>query len=197
MATGMDSIYPKGHQKLAAQIAETGAVITEFPLGVPVQAKHFPRRNRIVSGLSMGTLVVEASTRSGSLITAGLANEQGREVFVIPGSIYNPNARGCHRLIQQGAKLITTTHDIIAELGPLFTFTKAQKAVPIDRFSRPDKAEHTDLLNYMGDEITTIDDLVRRSRLTPADISSILLKLELQGIISAVPGGYLRTYYGK
>lgn len=182
MATGMDTLYPKEHENLATQITQKGGtIVSEFPLGVSVQAKHFPRRNRIVSGLSAGTLVVEASIRSGSLITAHLANEQGREIFAIPGSIYNPNARGCHQLIQEGAKLITTTQDIIEELGPLLAFTEeAPQEDPID------------LLRYIGHEITTVDDLVRRSRLTAADISSILLKLELRGIIKAIPGGYVR-----
>lgn len=182
MATGMDTLYPKEHENLATQITQKGGtIVSEFPLGVSVQAKHFPRRNRIVSGLSAGTLVVEASIRSGSLITAHLANEQGREIFAIPGSIYNPNARGCHQLIQEGAKLITTTQDIIEELGPLLALTEeAPQEDPID------------LLRYIGHEITTVDDLVRRSRLTAADISSILLKLELRGIIKAIPGGYVR-----
>ena len=192
MATGMDIIYPKENKKLAAEIpAAGGALVSEFPLSVTVQAKHFPRRNRIVSGLSIGTLVVEASVRSGSLITARLANEQGREIFAIPSSIYNPNARGCHQLIQEGAKLITSTKDILEELGPLLAFTKApNKPFSLQKNETPQQAS---LLACLGYEISTMDDLVRRSRLTAADISSILSKLELGGIISTVPGGYIRV----
>lgn len=208
MATGADIIYPKQHQSLATQISETGALVTEFPLGVTPHAKNFPRRNRIVSGLSVGTLVVEAGTRSGSLITARLAGEQGRDVFVIPGSIYNPNTRGCHQLIQQGAKLITCIDDISKELGPLIAFTqqhelKNNKDGAVDQnslhqktnrvFASPSKDSDEDLLLQCIDyEITTVDDMVRRSQLTAANISSILPKLELCGMVSALPGGYIR-----
>lgn len=226
MATGMDILYPKEHESLATQITQKGgALVSEYPLGVSVQAKHFPRRNRIVSGLSVGTLVVEASVRSGSLITARLANEQGREIFAIPGSIHNPNARGCHQLIQQGAKLVANVQDIIEELGhwitpplpsPIETLPPRTDTLPPRRMAgsgnnitgSPNECGMTatwqgntnseqdsqslSVLSCIGYEITTIDELVSRSRLTAADISSILLKLELRGMIKAIPGGYVR-----
>ena len=116
MGTGLDIVYPARHRDLAHKIAERGLIISEFPLGTPSKAQNFPRRNRVISGLSLGCLVVEANIDSGSLITARLATEQGREVFAIPGSIHSPVTKGCHQLIKQGAKLVETTQDILEEL---------------------------------------------------------------------------------
>jgi len=194
MGTGLDQVYPARHQQLAKQITERGALVSEFPPGTPPLAENFPRRNRIISGLSIGTLVVEAALRSGSLITARMALEQGREVFAVPGSIHNPLARGCHQLIRQGAKLVENTQDILEELG---TLTEAAlswhnaDAIP----SIPDKLDqqHAHVLNNLGFEPTSVDTLVERTGLTAESLSSILLVLELHNQIISVPGGsYVR-----
>ncbi len=191
MATGADRIYPSQHRDLAHAIAGGGALVTEFPPGTPPLAEYFPRRNRLISGLSLGVLVVEAAHRSGSLITARLAAEQGREVFAIPGSIHNPLARGCHALIRQGAKLVETAADILEELGPL----AAAGARPPDAASpeAPPPAEldedYRRLLEQLGGEPAPVDLLVERCGLTADVVSSMLLILELQGHVVAHPGG--------
>ncbi len=195
VGTGLDRVYPAAHRELAHRIAAQGALVSEFPLGTPPLASNFPRRNRIISGLSLGTLVVEAAAQSGSLITARLAAEQGREVFAIPGSIHNPKARGCHALIRQGAKLVETAQDILEELGALAAaaFEKAEgnEALPLD-------VEYQKLLACMGFEPVPIDQLVERSGLTPEAVSSMLLMLELQGYVAASPGGlYARLPKGS
>ena len=198
--TGLDRVYPAQQRELAHRIAEQGALVTEFPPGTPPLAANFPRRNRIISGLSLGTLVVEAALRSGSLITARLAAEQGREVFAIPGSIHNPLARGCHALIRQGAKLIETTGDIMEELAPLLgslafpaisgdeaPITDAEGSIKLD-------PEYLRLLEQIGFDPVTVDQLVERSGLTATSVSSMLLLLELEGHVSSAPGGrYYRT----
>ncbi|NOX76381.1 MAG: DNA-protecting protein DprA [Gammaproteobacteria bacterium] len=193
--TGLDRIYPARHRDLAHQIAEHGALVSEFPVGTPPIAANFPRRNRIISGLSLGTLVVEAALKSGSLITARLAAEQGREVFAIPGSIKNPLARGCHELVRLGAKLTEHPEDVLEELGPL-----AQVALP---GARPPSVENNpfdtlnpaedDLINTLGFEPTSIDTLVARSGLTAGGVSAMLLTLELQGRVTSSGGLYSRT----
>jgi len=212
--TGLDRVYPARHRELAHEIAGHGALISEFPLGTPALALNFPRRNRIISGLSLGVLVVEAAVQSGSLITARLAAEQGREVFAIPGSIHNPLARGCHALIRQGAKLVETAADILEELGPIAQVTadvqeraiaKGSTNVAGGRTPEATPARQTDgvgnitsglsvesltLLDCLGFDPTPVDSLIERSGLTPEAVSSMLLVLELQGHVVSAPGGH-------
>jgi DNA processing protein len=195
MGTGPDRIYPASHLQLAHRIADQGALVTEFPVGTMALPGNFPRRNRIIAGLSLGTLVVEAAQRSGSLLTARFAAEQGREVFAIPGSIQNPMARGCHALIRQGAKLVENAKDVVEELGPVSvalveSLTPAVAGAPseqsLDRHYRQ-------LLELMGFDPVSVDSLVADSELTPAEVSSMLLILELQGRVAAASGGrYVR-----
>lgn len=191
MGTGLDRIYPAKHRDLAYAIAETGALVSELPPGTPPVAENFPRRNRIISGLALGTLVVEAAARSGSLITARYAAEQGREVFAIPGSIHNAMAKGCHRLIRQGAKLVETAADILEELGAL----AAAAAIEEGASSLPQRPvidmdeDYQRLLSHLGQEPVSVDLLVARSGLTAEAVSSMLLILELQGLVAAIPGG--------
>jgi DNA processing protein len=195
--TGLDRVYPASQRELSHRIAESGALLSEFPTGTPPLAGNFPRRNRIISGLSVGTLVVEAAQRSGSLITARLALEQGREVFAIPGSIHNPLARGCHALIRQGAKLVETANDILEELGSLLgtlheepsapTVIASQKCTELD-------SDYQQLLDCVEFDPITADQLIAESGLTAEAVSSMLLLLELEGYISSAPGGrYCRT----
>ncbi|MCK5382549.1 MAG: DNA-processing protein DprA [Gammaproteobacteria bacterium] len=193
MGTGLDRVYPARHRDLARRIAEQGALVSEFPVGTPPLAENFPRRNRIISGLSMGTLVVEAALRSGSLISARNAGEQGREVFAIPGSIHNPLARGCHHLIRQGAKLVETAQDVIDELGALAGACAEQPGArhPEEQSGQPRELdpEYLQLLDNIEFESTSIDQLVTRSGLTPAEVSSMLLQLEMSGYIASSHGG--------
>ncbi len=192
--TGLDRVYPARNRELAHAIVEHGgALISEYPPGTEPLPRNFPRRNRIISGLSLGTLVVEAALRSGSLITARLATEQGREVFAIPGSIHNPLARGCHRLIREGAKLVETAQDILEELAP--QLRAALDSGTADQESRGAEAEPMDedyqrLLASLGDAPSGIDRLVERSGLTAEAVSSMLLLLELQGYVISTAGGY-------
>ncbi len=196
--TGLDRVYPASHRDLAHTIVAHGALVSEFPPGTPPLPENFPRRNRLISALSLGTLVVEAALRSGSLITARHAVEQGREVFAIPGSIHNPLARGCHALIRQGAKLVETATDIIEELGALAGFN-AEANAPLVSESRPLASPHEDpeyrkLLDCMDFVPLSIDQLVERSGLTPEAVSSMLLIMELQGyVVAAVGGRYARA----
>jgi len=193
MGTGLDRVYPARHRDLARKIAEQGALVSEFPIGTAPRAENFPRRNRIISGLSLGTLVVEAAIRSGSLITARYAGDQGREVFAIPGSIHNPLARGCHHLIQQGAKLVETAQDVIDELGMLAIscFPPDQTAVDVETTEELQKLdpEYQQLIDFIGFDNTSIDELVCSSGLTPAEVSSMLLQLEMSGYIASSHGG--------
>ncbi len=190
--TGLDRVYPARHRELAHRISQHGALVSEFPPGVGPQPGNFPRRNRIISGLSLGTLVVEAALRSGSLITARLASEQGREVFAIPGSIHNPLARGCNALIRQGAKLVECAADIIEELGPLSQVTQVQRklsaANDVEAFELDD--DHARVLESLGYEPTAVDTVVERSGLTPEAVCSMLLVLELHGHVTTAAGGY-------
>ncbi|MDF1758424.1 MAG: DNA-processing protein DprA [Legionellaceae bacterium] len=186
MGTGIDCIYPRRNHELAQRICEKGLLISEFPLKTSANAGHFPRRNRIISGLSSATLVVEAAIRSGSLITARFALEHNRDVLAIPGSIHNPQARGCHKLLQQGAKLVTSIEDILEEMN-LYSHP-FEKVVPNDTLT----CENKKLVKYIGFEITIVDQMVQRSGMTVGDIMSDLAELELKGIVKAVPGGYMR-----
>jgi DNA processing protein len=193
--TGLDRPYPPRHRELAEEIAAKGLLISEFPPGTPPLPTHFPSRNRIISGLAIGTLVVEAATSSGSLITARLAAEQGREVFAIPGSIHNPMARGCHQLIRQGAKLVESAGDILEELAPLLSLELpfepvAKPATSMTADAEPDDPDYRLLLNSMAFAPTSVDALVERTGLTPDVVSSMLLMLELQGQVEATPGGH-------
>lgn len=192
--TGLYHNYPRTHQSLVQDIIQAkGAIISELPLAFPPQPANFPRRNRIIGGLSVGVLVVEAALKSGSLITAHHALEQGREVFAIPGSIHHPLTRGCHNLIRQGAKLVETAQDIIEELGALSTQLKARPRLALGE-SRPDLPPHClHILEQIGCDITAIDVILLRSGLTTGEVSSILLTLELGGYIQSVPGGYIRS----
>ena len=189
--TGLDRVYPARHRELAHQIAGQGALISEFPLGMPALPANFPRRNRIISGLSLGVLVVEAALQSGSLITARLAADQGREVFAIPGSIHNPLARGCHALIRQGAKLVETAADILEELGPIAQITGlARQTDGVGNITSGLSVEAMALLDCLGFDPTPVDSLIERSGLTPEAVSSMLLVLELQGHVVSAPGGH-------
>jgi DNA processing protein len=194
MGTGLDRVYPASNRDLARQIAGRGVLVSEFPPGTPARAENFPRRNRVISGLSLGTLVVEAAIRSGSLISARYALEQGREVFAIPGSIHNPLARGCHHLIRQGAKLVETAQDIMDELGALARALDpcAMTTSPsTDQETTPQLAkDYVQLLESIGFENTSVDMLVKTTHLTPAEVSSMLLQLEMNGYIAANPGGF-------
>lgn len=193
VGTGLDRVYPARHRELAHRIVASGALVSEFPIGTGVRAGHFPRRNRIISALSLGVLVIEASLRSGSLITARLAVEQGREVFAVPGSIHNPLAKGCHRLIKEGAKLAETAEDVLEELYPLALAgvqLAKQQHLPVEE-QQSDAHEHP-LLQAMGYDICSADELVERLQLTSAEISAMLLMLELDGCITALPGGLFR-----
>jgi DNA processing protein len=191
--TGLDRIYPARHRDLGHRIVAQGALVSEFPPGTPPLAHHFPRRNRIISGLSLGTLVVEAALKSGSLITARLAAEQGREVFALPGSIHNPLSRGCHALIQQGAKLTESSDHILEEIGPLASLAIAAQQNDADSTAADPLCDHP-LIENMGYEPISIDTLVDRSGLTPEVVSSMLLTLELQGQVTSTGGLYSRTF---
>ncbi len=181
IGTGADRLYPARNRELALAIAERGAIVSEFPLGTPAIAANFPRRNRIISGLSRGVLVVEAAPESGSLITARLAAEQGREVFAIPGSIHSPVARGCHKLIKQGAKLVETAQDILEEFG------NCPESLEV---ATPDLPGTDDppLLAALGHDPCHFDDLVERTGLAAEHLLSELLTLELAGLVATLPG---------
>lgn len=200
VGTGPDRVYPRKHQELARRIGMHGALVSEFPPGTPARADHFPRRNRIISGLALGTLVIEAGLRSGSLITARLAAEQGREVFALPGSIHNPLARGCHRLIRDGARLVEHAAEIIEALAPLACSLGGELAARLARHSGDVQAglprgtgrmadpDYLRLLAELGHDSATMDELVQRTGMSTAVLSSMLLMLELDSRIERLPG---------
>lgn len=190
LGCGPDRIYPAENVPLARQVAAAGLILSEFLPGTPPRKEHFPQRNRIISGLSLGVLVVEAARRSGSLITARLAGDQGREVFAIPGSIHNPLARGCHALIRQGAVLVETAHDILAEIGPLAGVSMQSGATdvpPPELAPEPDE-DYRKLLAALAHDPCGVDELAARTGLTAAEVSSMMLILELQGAVESLPG---------
>lgn len=187
--TGLQRVYPATHRELAQKIAsDGGALISEFPLQMGPLSNNFPRRNRIISGLSLGVLVVEAALKSGSMITVRYALEQGREVFAMPGSIHHPLARGCHQLIRQGAKLVDAASDILEEMGVLFT---PQSEVILAK-EQPLMPEYRQILDQIGHELTPLDVIICRSGLTAGQVSSILLIMELNGYVQSLAGGYVR-----
>lgn len=199
LGTGPDQIYPRQHHELAASIAAQGALVTEFAPGTPVRRANFPQRNRIISGLSAGTLVVEASIQSGALVTARCAAEQGREVFAIPGSIHNPLAKGCHKLIRDGAKLVESAGHILVELPGLLS-AEAARAAPKESeapaHAMQHDADYTKLLAAMSWDTVDVNTLAERSGLTAAEVSSMLLILELEGHVRAVAGGRFQRQRG-
>lgn len=191
-ATGPDRVYPAVNRDLAQQISTKGAVVSEFPPGTPVQRSNFPRRNRIISGLATGVLVVEAGQRSGALITARHATEQAREVFAVPGSIHSPLTKGCHRLIREGATLVETGTDIVDQLGSLVG-AAAAATEPVFAKQHSGRStldpEYQNLLAAMGWDPVTVDLLVSRAGLTAEQVSSMLLILEMEGCVDQLPGG--------
>jgi DNA processing protein len=202
LGTGPDLIYPRQHRELAERITAHGALVSEFPPGTPGKPENFPRRNRIIAALSLGTLVIEAGLNSGSLITARLAAEQGREVFALPGSIHSPLARGCHKLIRDGAKLVETAEEVLEELhgmGALLAEGLRQRLAGTEvtagimpPSSHADDPDYARLLAVLAGAPAALDELVARSGLSAAAASSMLLVLELEGTVVAENGRYSR-----
>jgi len=209
VGTGPDLVYPRKHRDLAARIVERGAIVSEFPPGTEARPDHFPRRNRLIAGLALGTLVVEAGLQSGSLITARLAVEAGREVFALPGSIHNPLAKGCHRLLRDGARLVETAAEVIEALVPAAQAQGAGLRARLETVGTPEAPQsssddhgqdpdYVSLLAALGDVPTSLDELAERTRLAPAALSSMLLLLELEGAVGpAVNGRWQRVFTGK
>jgi DNA processing protein len=196
VGTGLDRVYPAQHEALASRIAQHGLIVSEYPLGTPPLPANFPRRNRIIAGLSEGTLVVEAALKSGSLITARLASEQGKDVFAIPGSIHSTQSRGCHELLRQGAKLVACAQDVLEELRPGLLATGSSRAAT----GNPESALSADcrrLLKALGFDPVSLDALVARTGIGTADLQAQLLELELAGFVARLPGAlFQRTAAG-
>ena len=188
-ATGLDRVYPARHKALAEEIDRRGLLISEFAPGTAPRPEHFPRRNRLISGLALGVLVVEAARESGSLITARLAAEQGREVFAIPGSIHNVMSRGCHQLIRQGAKLVETVDDILEEIGDEVGNWLRRSTLSAKPEAGAAAHEHQSLLDALGDQPRSMDALVEATGMSVDRLSAALLQLELEGRIAPAPGG--------
>ena len=186
IGTGADRLYPARNEALAREIVANGVILSEFALGTPALAANFPRRNRLIAGLGLGCLVVEAAPKSGSLITARLAAEAGRDVFAIPGSIHSPLARGCHQLIRQGAKLVESAQDILEELR--WSHTSIEKVGAGDTAIKT-SANEEQVLTVLGRTPCDLDTLATRSDLTPGTLLAILLPLELAGRVAQLPGG--------
>jgi len=200
LGSGLERVYPHKNLKLFHKIAEKGAVISEFPLLEAPEPHNFPIRNRIISGISLGTVIVEATQKSGSLITARLAAEQGREVFAVPGNINSFKSIGTHSLIKQGAKLVENTQDILEELSPLITDDSLNNKIkhkdkPEDKIAKPPSLSSEESLVFtgLGHYPVHIDDLSRKISMEPGKLSGILLKLELQGIVNQAPGKFFST----
>ncbi|RYX90095.1 MAG: DNA-protecting protein DprA [Comamonadaceae bacterium] len=193
IGTGLDRVYPKRHLELARSIVHSGLIISEFPLGTPPLDHNFPRRNRIIAALAQGTLVVEAALKSGSLITARMAVEQGRDVFAIPGSIHSTQSRGCHALIRQGAKLVESAQDVLEELRIPFTPVSKPAKPDVAGDEAPETGATPDggnvVLERLGFDPVSLDALVARTGMAPADLLAQLLELELDGQVARLPGG--------
>ena len=191
IGTGIDRVYPRQHHDLARRIARQGLIVSEYPLGTPPIPANFPKRNRLIAGLSQGTLVVEAALQSGSLITARLASEQGKDVFAIPGSIHNPQSRGCHALVRQGAKLVETAEDVLEELRwpwhAIATNREAISADPVSAVGHLDPED--DVLRAMGADPVGLDALLARTGRDTPQLQARLLELELEGRVARLPGG--------
>lgn len=187
MATGIDRIYPARHRHLATELQQTGCLVTEFPPGTPPRKGNFPRRNRIISGMSLGVLVVEAALPSGSLITARTALEQGREVFAAPWSVLHKGGEGCLYLLADGARLVRSINDVLEELGSLY-----QLQLDLSPQKSGSEEERESLFSLIGYEVTTVDELVSNSKFSTSEVMADLGSLELQGRIARVPGGYIR-----
>jgi DNA processing protein len=190
IGTGPEQVYPSRHQSLARRIAEDGLILSEFPVGTPPLPPNFPKRNRLIAGLSLGTLVVEAAMQSGSLITARLALDDNRDVFAIPGSIHSPQSRGCHHLIKQGAKLVETAEDILQELRWRPTPLATEAPNPLEAEDGPAAA----LMRALGHDPVTLDALVARSGWPAAELNVMLLTLELEGQVTRLPGGLFQRH---
>ena len=188
IGTGIDRVYPRQHRALAHRIARHGLILSEYPLGTPPLPGNFPKRNRLIAGLASGVLVVEAALKSGSLITARLATDCGRDVFAIPGSIHSPLARGCHRLIRDGAKLVEAASDILEELR----LAPPEAAAAFDSALPAVEGEEARIFAALGHDPVDMDTLVHRTSLTPEALYAILLALELDGRVSRLPGGRLQ-----
>ena len=193
LGSGPDVIFPRTNDVLAEDIIANGLMVSEYPPGTPARSIHFPQRNRIIAGLSVGTMVVEAARRSGSLITARLAAEYGREVLAIPGSIHSPLAKGCHRLIKDGAKLVEDATDVLVELSSLLQIVAPHDAPEVQKNPAPnsltEQPGYAELLDAMGFSPSALGDISARTGLTTAEVSSMLLLLELEGFVEALPGG--------
>lgn len=198
LGTGLDQLYPARHQALGRRIEEAGLLVSEYALGTPPLAPNFPRRNRIIAGLSRGCLVVEAALRSGSLITARLASEAGREVFAIPGSIHSPLARGCHELIRQGAALVESPAEMLEALRPLTAVKSARKPAtpPALESAVEPGGEQGLVLQALGHDPVTLDALVARGGWPAAQLSALLLELELEGLVARLPGQLFQRRQG-
>ena len=185
--TGLDIVYPRQNRTLADQIKTTGGLVSEFCIGTGVRAHHFPRRNRLISGLTLGTVVVEAGRRSGSLITARNAAEQGREVFAVPGPVFSPLSRGPNALIRDGARLVESVSDITEELSLILPRVVERKAMTTELSLQP-----MELLAAIGEVPTPVNQLIDRTGLTVAEVSSMLITMELEGVVTRVGGGFIR-----
>jgi len=190
VGTGLDRVYPARNRALAHRIAAQGCIVSEYPLGMPPLAANFPRRNRIISGLAAGVLVIEAAAQSGSLITAQLAAEQGREVFALPGSIHSALTKGCHRLIREGAQLVETVDDVLMamRLSPLAGLPQVDAAAPASE-------DDAILLDALGHEPVALDELLARLALDPGMLGARLLELELAGFVTQLPGGRVQRIW--
>jgi DNA processing protein len=199
--TGLDQVYPRSSRSVAERIRTQGAMISELPLGTPPRRRHFPSRNRIISGLSLAVLVIEAGLNSGTLITARKAAEQGRDVFALPGSLHNPMAKGCHRLIRDGARLVETTADIMQELGPVAAELQMEirqrleqddeKDAPVgNRRNLLDDSDYANVWEVLGFDPKPLDMIIEQTGLSAREISSMLLMMELKGMIKKQGDGH-------